>query len=184
MLLPTHEQAGYPNIRIITNAKPSGIVNAFRLLYTNVTHDWYMLIPGDGQWSSSATQLMLDELIQSELPTAINGVRINKNVIYGLYRKVLSRVYCQICDFVLSQRGSDPGSIKLMPKELADYPFKTRGLMTEIERLAIAKRTLPGGLKFVPVPWVSRIAGKHSGTKFSLVFFSLFSAIKLIIFRL
>jgi glycosyltransferase involved in cell wall biosynthesis len=155
-------------IRLITNQKPSGIVNAFNQLYSQVNFDWYILVPGDGQWSSHATSILIDELLNCKTPTAINGVRKNKGEVYGCYRWTISSLYCKFSDFILQEKGSDPGSIKLLPKVLATAPLRSGGLIQQIEVLSIAKNLLPGGVRFVETPWTSRVAGKQSGVSFKL----------------
>jgi hypothetical protein len=156
-------------IRLITNQKPSGIVNAFNQLYSQVNFDWYILVPGDGQWSSHATSILIDELLNCKTPTAINGVRKNKGEVYGCYRWTISSLYCKFSDFVLKEKGSDPGSIKLLPKVLATTSLRSGGLIQQIELLSIAKKLLPGGVKFVEIPWTSRVAGKQSGANVKIL---------------
>ena len=172
-----------PKVRIITNKKPSGIVKSFNQLYANIDHDWYMLIPGDGQWNSESTKLMIDKLLSCDVPTGINGVRNNKKEVYNSYRFILSELYCKFSDYLLKSHGSDPGSIKLLPKSFSTMPMKSGGLIQQIELLYAAKTRLPGGLKLVPVPWTSRIAGEQSGAKIGLVLVTGFWFMKALFLR-
>ena len=170
-------------IRILTNEKSSGIVNAFNQLYCYVEKDYFMLTPGDGQWGVEATQLLIDGVLTSPDFIAINGIRTNKREIYPFFRLFLSKVYCLLGDYFLKTKGSDPGSIKILPREVLNYPLKTVGLLQEIERLVIAKKLFDGGVLFIPVSWAPRISGKSSGAKLNLIVRTFFSTIGTFLFK-
>ena len=168
-------------LKILTNNTPTGISAAFELLYSKVRMDWYMLIPGDAQWPPSATSIMLENLTLNPNVSGINGVRVNKNDVYGFRRRVVSCCYSKLGDIILGTKGSDPGSIKILPSEVLQHVKKTTGMAVEIEAMLLAQKTKKRKITMVQTPWQARIGGVESGARFIHVINTVFYIPKLML---
>lgn len=159
----------HPHLSIIENAEPTGIENAFNLLYSKVKMDWYLLIPGDAQWPPQATQIMLETLAAQKGCAGIMGIRTNKKEIYSKKRRLISWGYSILANVILGIRCSDPGSIKLLPRQVTLIAKSTKGMATEIESLLIAQRLANKKINVIPVPWIMRQFGNESGSSLKQV---------------
>ena len=153
-----------PHLSILENVEPTGIENAFNLLYSKVKMDWYLLVPGDAQWPPESTQIMLETLSVQIDCAGIMGIRTNKKEIYSKNRRLISWGYSILANAVLGIKCSDPGSIKLLPRQVTLIAKSTKGMATEIESMLIAQRLENKKISVVPVPWTMRQFGNESGS--------------------
>jgi glycosyltransferase involved in cell wall biosynthesis len=176
-----NELCKFIELKILTNKTPTGISAAFELLYSKVGMDWYMLIPGDAQWPPSATSIMLENLILNPNVSGINGVRGNKKDVYGYRRRMVSYCYSKLGDSILGTKGSDPGSIKILPREVLQLVKNTNGMAVEIETMLLAQKIKKSKIMLVKTPWQGRISGVESGARFIHVINTVFYIPKLIL---
>jgi len=172
------------DIKIFNNKSPTGIESAFNFLYSKVNMDWYILIPGDAQWPPEATRVILETFNEKIEFSAVNGIRTNKKTVYSFRRRLISWLYAKLGDVILRTKNSDPGSIKLLPREIIAMKKLTSGMATEIESLLLAQVLKNKKIKIVPVPWVKRQQGKESGASLENIFKTVFSIPKLFLARI
>ncbi len=155
-------QRQYPVLKIWHNDKPSGIANAFKQLAQNAQSEWIYITSGDGQFTS----IGLDKMISSWLlnPITTLGVRASRFESYGTWRSVISFIFQTSTRIVFRVNLRDPGSVKIIKREVSLIDLKSKSTMRDAELLAMAHHTY-GGLQFVEIPFLARNSGKSSGTK-------------------
>ena len=155
-------QKQYPMLKIWHNEKPSGIANAFKQLAQNAQSEWIYITSGDGQFTS----IGLDRMINSWLlnPITTLGVRAARYASYGTWRSVISFIFQTSTRIVFRVNLRDPGSVKIIRREVSLIDLKSKSTMRDAELLAMAHHNY-GGLQFVEIPFLARNSGKSSGTK-------------------
>ncbi len=155
-------QRQYPVLKIWHNDKPSGIANAFKQLAQNAQSEWIYITSGDGQFTS----IGLDKMISSWLlnPITTLGVRASRFESYGTWRSVISFIFQTSTRIVFRVNLRDPGSVKIIKREVSLIDLKSKSTMRDAELLAMAHHNY-GGLQFVEIPFLARNSGKSSGTK-------------------
>ena len=155
-------QKKYPVLKIWHNDKPSGIANAFKQLAQNAQSEWIYITSGDGQFTS----IGLDKMISSWLlnPITTLGVRASRFTSYGTWRSVISFIFQTSTRIVFRVNLRDPGSVKIIRREVSLIDLKSKSTMRDAELLAMAHHNY-GGLQFVEIPFMARNSGKSSGTK-------------------
>lgn len=155
-------QKQYPMLKIWHNEKPSGIANAFKQLAQNAQSEWIYITSGDGQFTS----IGLDKMISSWLlnPITTLGVRASRFASYGIWRSAISFIFQTSTRIVFRVNLRDPGSVKIIRREVSLIDLKSKSTMRDAELLAMAHHTY-GGLQFVEIPFLARNSGKSSGTK-------------------
>lgn len=155
-------QRQYPVLKIWHNDKPSGIANAFKQLAQNAQSEWIYITSGDGQFTS----IGLDKMISSWLlnPITTLGVRASRFASYGTWRSVISFIFQTSTRIVFRVNLRDPGSVKIIKREVSLINLKSKSTMRDAELLAMAHHNY-GGLQFVEIPFLARNSGKSSGTK-------------------
>ena len=155
-------QVRYPELKIWHNDTPSGIANAFRQLAENAQHEWIYITSGDGQFPAEALDLMIQAWIVNPITTL--GVRGSRFASYGTWRSFISFVFQTSTRVVLRINLRDPGSVKIIMREISLIDTKSKSTMRDAELLATAHH-LYSGLQFVEIPFLPRNTGSSSGTK-------------------
>jgi glycosyltransferase involved in cell wall biosynthesis len=162
LVVITSLQKMYPELKIWHNDKPSGIANAFRQLADNAEKEWIYITSGDGQFTSTGLEKMIDSWLLNPITTL--GVRVSRFASYGIWRSFISFVFQVSTQVVFRVNLRDPGSVKIIKKELSLFDLKSKSTMRDAELLAMAYHNY-GGLQFVEIPFLPRNSGKSSGTK-------------------
>jgi glycosyltransferase involved in cell wall biosynthesis len=152
-----------PELRVISNEGPTGIYQAFNLLYSSANMEWVLLIPGDYQWPVDATKVLLEAFIDSGSQNGVLGIRVNKASVYKNSRLLVSKLLGVFADWILETKNSDPGSIKILPNPTLGESYLSKSVLIEIERLSHAKRVTNRLILHVAVPWQPRTGGIASG---------------------
>jgi glycosyltransferase involved in cell wall biosynthesis len=151
-----------PRIKKITTTKPSGIDEVFNKLTNHLEHPWILIVPADNQWDSEALNLLVCEWISSGCSQICLSNRANKSQVYGCVRKITSNIFNFFASNLIGQERIDAGSVKITVNS-KNYQLKTKGVVSEIEKLIIAKNILNKPIRIIDVPWRPRIAGKEKG---------------------
>lgn len=157
--------ASEPRLRVLRRASNRGIEASIRALYGRARHDWVFLTNADRQVPMTALHALVAEVARGA--DLVIGVRSDKRLVYGLYRRVVSWSY-DAAVRALGAPSSDPGSIKLSRRALLDRPLVATGVFAEGERLVRAARE-GARVVTVPVPFRSRSSGKATGARGDLV---------------
>jgi glycosyltransferase involved in cell wall biosynthesis len=158
----TSLQKKYPQLKIWHNDKPSGIANAFKQLANNAEHEWIYITSGDGQFTAIGFERMLESWLLNPITTL--GVRTSRFSSYGIWRSFISFVFQVTTRIVFRVNLHDPGSVKIIKREVALADLKSKSTMRDAELLARAHH-MSGGLQFVDIPFLPRNTGKASGIK-------------------
>jgi glycosyltransferase involved in cell wall biosynthesis len=155
-------QKKYPKLKIWHNDKPSGIANAFKQLANNAEHEWIYITSGDGQFTAIGFERMIESWLFNPITTL--GVRTSRFSSYGFWRSFVSFIFQTATRVVLRVNLRDPGSVKIIKREVALADLKSKSTMRDAELLARAHH-MSGGLQFVEIPFLPRSTGKASGIK-------------------
>jgi glycosyltransferase involved in cell wall biosynthesis len=158
----TSLQKKYPKLMIWHNDKPSGIANAFRQLAEKANSDWIYITSGDGQFTAIGVEKMIESWLHNPITTL--GVRASRFSSYGPWRSLVSSVFQIATRVVFRVNLRDPGSVRIIKKEVALIDLTSRSTMRDAELLATAYYRF-GGLQFVEIPFLSRKTGNASGIK-------------------
>ena len=167
-------------IEIINNQIPSGIFKAFNQLYNQSSFEWIYLTSGDNQYPAKILENILNNFENNfDLYVA---KRVNKFEIYNLSRQIISYFYRFFCFMISGIDPIDPGSTKLLKKNLLNEPLFCRYLARDAE---IVIRTKKKGykVKAIPVEFGNREHGKSSATKLSVLFKTYFDCLRLFKYR-
>jgi glycosyltransferase involved in cell wall biosynthesis len=151
------------DLKVLKNNSPSGLQNAYLKLSHQASKDWFIVVPGDDQWSSAATYDVIKRANELSWKCVVIGARIHKRKIYGLSRSFISTSFRSLAAFCLRQDVIDPGSIKLMPTMINSFKLITRSPVQEIEKLVIAKDVGKYEIVTIRVQWQDRVAGSATG---------------------
>jgi glycosyltransferase involved in cell wall biosynthesis len=152
-----------PELRIISNEQPTGIYQAFNMLYESAQMEWVLLIPGDYQWPVSATKILLETFLDTGSKNGVMGIRVEKKLVYKNSRLLVSKLLGKFADWILETKHSDPGSIKILPNSTLGKGYLSKSVLIEIERLNQAKTVTNDVILQVAVPWQPRTGGIASG---------------------
>jgi glycosyltransferase involved in cell wall biosynthesis len=155
-------QKQFPALKIWHNESPSGIANAFKQLAANAQYEWIYITSGDGQFPAEALDLMIKTWMMNPITTL--GVRTTRFTSYGSMRSLISRVYKIATKMIFKIDLRDPGSVKIIKRELALSPIRSKSTMRDAELLAIAHKKY-GGIQFVTIPFFTRKFGKANGVR-------------------
>jgi glycosyltransferase involved in cell wall biosynthesis len=158
----TELQKQFPELKIWHNDNPSGIANAFKQLAENAQHEWIYITSGDGQFLAEGLEKMIQAWFAN--PIATLGVRSSRFSSYGLFRSVISFVFRITTRVLFGIDLRDPGSVKIIKKQVALSHTRSTSTMRDAEQLAIASQSF-GGLQFVEIPFSQRTTGKSSGVR-------------------
>jgi glycosyltransferase involved in cell wall biosynthesis len=158
----TELQKQFPELKIWHNEKPSGIANAFKQLAENAQYEWIYITSGDGQFLAEGLEKMIQAWFAN--PIATLGVRSSRFSSYGPFRSVVSYVFRITTRVLFGIDLRDPGSVKIIEKEVALSRLRSTSTMRDAEQLALASQSF-GGLQFVEIPFSQRTTGKASGVK-------------------
>ena len=158
----TELQKQFPELKIWHNDMPSGIANAFKQLAENAQYEWIYITSGDGQFLAEGLEKMIQAWFAN--PIATLGVRSSRFSSYGPFRSVISYVFRITTRVLFGIDLYDPGSVKIIEKEVALSRLRSTSTMRDAEQLALASQSF-GGLQFVEIPFSQRTTGKASGVK-------------------
>lgn len=166
--------------RVIFNHSASGIHKAFLQLYSEACMEWILLVPGDAQWPASEIERLLLFHFQaiSPLPTVTrrraksgySPVRVFVSASFGWFAK----------RFLRSLTYADPGSIKILPRIVADLNYCSNSVVIEIERMMYCEDEF-GELREFKIEIVPRVYGSSSTITFRTLKPILFDCCKMII---
>lgn len=155
-------QDKYPQLKVWHNDNPSGIANAFNQLANCAEHEWIYITSGDGQFTALGFKQMFESWLVNQKTTL--GIRSTRFSSYGPWRSFISYIFQLTTRAIFRVNLHDPGSVRIIKKEVALLTTKSRSTMRDAELLARAHRTY-GGLQFVEIPFLPREDGKASGVK-------------------
>jgi glycosyltransferase involved in cell wall biosynthesis len=155
-------QEKHAGLKIWHNDQPSGIASAFRQLAEHAEHEWIYITSGDGQFTAVGLEKMLESWLLNPVTTL--GVRTSRFSSYGFWRSFISFVFQTTTRVVFRVNLRDPGSVKIIKREVALADLKSKSTMRDAELLARAHH-MSGGLQFVDIPFLPRNTGKASGIK-------------------
>lgn len=158
----TELQNQFPELNIWHNDYPSGIANSFRQLAENAQYEWIYITSGDGQFPAAGLEKMIQRWIQNPITTL--GVRSSRFSTYGPFRSFVSFAFRITTRFLFGIDLHDPGSVKIIKKEVALSHLRSTSTMRDAEQLALASQSY-GGLQFVEIPFLQRTTGKSSGVR-------------------
>ena len=151
-----------PRIKKISTTVPSGIDEVFNKLTNHLEHQWIIIVPADNQWDGEALTLLVDEWISSGCSQICLSNRANKSQVYRVLRKITSNIFNFIASNLIGQKSIDAGSVKITLNS-KNYHLKTKGVVSEIEKLIISRNILKKPIRTIDVPWKPRSAGKEKG---------------------
>lgn len=150
-----------PRTRLLFNKTASGIHGAFLKLYNEAKMEWVLLVPGDAQWPAEEIEKLIDFHFKSEILLPTITKRKFKSG-YSKLRIIVSFVFGNFAGFFLrTSESPDPGSIKILPRRIADFGYISKSVTIEIERMIIAENTF-GKLQEFEISVVPRIYGNSS----------------------
>lgn len=154
------------NLVILTNEKPSGIFSAFDQLISQSNFEWIYITSGDNQYPASILKNILSNFdVKEDLFLA---KRINKFEIYNLNRQIISFLYRTVCFFISGVDPIDPGSTKLVKRDLLFEKYYCKYLARDAE-LIIRTKKMGKSIKVVNAEFGNRKFGKSSATKISVI---------------
>jgi dolichol-phosphate mannosyltransferase len=120
----------------------------------------------DGQWPARNLDVMLGSLASGV--DLVVGVRLNRNRIYGLKRRLVSWAFNASAQVLFGVKTLDAGSVKLGLRDVFRLDLISRSPFAEAERIIRARR-LGYRVDFVPVEFRGRGGGRESGARWSNV---------------
>jgi glycosyltransferase involved in cell wall biosynthesis len=175
------QQIEYERTKVIFNGYASGIHKAFLQLYSEALADWILLVPGDAQWPASEIEKLIIFHFEPKLPmptvtrrkvkAGYSSFRLLASTSFGLFAKLFLRKPNQV----------DPGSIKILPKEVATLNYKCNSVLIEIERMRYCEVRF-GKLRELEVEIVPRLYGSSSTVAFETLRPILMDCCKMLIF--
>ena len=169
----------HKNIKLISSDKPSGIHGAINKLVRSTSKKWVYFTPGDGQFSS---KILSDLIYNFESHTWIFiAKRVNKTKIYSFTRIMVSFLYRIIVLIISGKDPVDPGSTKLVRRELFESQFYCNYIARDAEIIVKAKKANKN-IKVVKSNFDPRSSGK-STIKIVVVLKSLMDSLNLIKYR-
>lgn len=144
-------------LRIITHNTNQGIRNAFEDLYKNARYAYVISFPADGECKPADITKLYQERDHFDLVVGYRGIRKYKS----WSRDLISYFYRLLTLLFFGLDTYDPGSIKLIKKELIEeIPIVSQSVFNEAERIIRAKRK---GYKVGAIPVAYQFTkGKHS----------------------
>lgn len=174
---------GY-EVRFLRNVRPSGIARAFSQLYSEAQGEWMFLIPGDFQWRQDAIDAALNEFIKYEKKFAISTIRESKPG-YSKSRKIVSSTFSQLARLLIRNKTKlDPGSVKIVPRDIMKLVRYSKTPAMEIERLYLSQQITQRRLVTIPVKSYERMDGRSASGNPLLIIRSLFETLKILFYYL
>jgi glycosyltransferase involved in cell wall biosynthesis len=167
-------------LKVISSSRPSGLQNAYGKLAEFASKEWVIGIPADGQWPPDSLKSVLDFANIDEWKSVVIGARAFKSNIYGFKRFSISWFFRQLARVCLQQDVVDPGTIKLIPREVNRQRMLCKSPIQEIERLSIAKNCFGLPIQVHEVSWITRNHGLATGSSFKNVGSSILEIPKLL----
>jgi len=171
----------YEKTRVVFNRSASGIHRAFLQLYSEACMEWILLVPGDAQWPvSEIERLVLYHFKTIPIIPTVTKRRVKSG--YSLVRLFVSSSFGNFAKYFLkSLKQSDPGSIKILPREVASLEYFCNSVLIEIERMMYCEETF-GELRQLEVNIVPRVYGSSSTIKFKTLRPIFIDCFKMLIF--
>lgn len=135
-----------PELRVITNPTNRGICDAFEKLYHQAKLPWIVSFPADGECHAGDILRLYESRNNHDLVIGNRGLWKHRS----LARNLISYFYRQLTKLFFGVETYDPGSIKLLKREIIDkIPIKSTSVFNEAERVILAKRC---GYKIGAIP--------------------------------
>ena len=152
-----------PQLRVIRHTQNKGIYESFTRLFKEAKGKYIYATGGDGQWPAENCRRLWNRLEETSADVVI-GVRTNRHMVYGVWRRILSYCFNAIPQLLFGIKLKDANGIKLGRREIFQEQLMSRSFFGEIERLIRAKDK---GLSidFSPIEFLSRSTGKAKGAK-------------------
>jgi len=175
------QDISYEKTRVIFNAEASGIHRAFLRLYSEACMKWILLVPGDAQWPAPEIErLVLYHFKTIPMIPTVTKRRVKSG--YTLGRLIVSSSFGNFAKYFLkSLKQSDPGSIKILPREVASLEYSCNSVLIEIERMMYCEEAF-GELRQLEVEIVPRVYGSSSTIKFKTLRPIFIDCFKMLIF--
>ena len=154
------------NLVILTNEKPSGIFNAFDQLINQSNFEWIYITSGDNQYPESILNSIFENFDNDN--DLFLAKRINKFEIYNISRQIISYLYRTVCYLISGIDPIDPGSTKLVKRELLFEKYHCKYLAKDAE-LIIRTKKMGKRVKIINVEFGNRKFGKSSATKLNVL---------------
>lgn len=148
-------------LRIISNNYASGIHKAFERLYSEACMEWVLLVPGDAQWPvSEVEKLIIFHFGPSMTIPTVTRRRIKSG--YSPIRIVVSSGFSLFAKYFLKSLSQpDPGSIKVLPREVVNLGYISNSVLVEIEKMLCCE-VMYGELRQFEIDIVPRVYGSSS----------------------
>ncbi len=150
-----------PKTKYIYNDLASGIHSAFLQLYKEAKMYWVLLVPGDAQWPSRE----IEKLIRFHFGSANLYPTVTKRhakIGYSCTRLFLSSSFGMFASLFLDYSDrTDPGSIKILPRDIATKKYVSNSVLIEIERMLFSEFQF-GELRQFEIDTILRIHGESS----------------------
>jgi dolichol-phosphate mannosyltransferase len=148
-----------PKLRVLRHERNQGIFQSFHDLFAAARGTHVYLTASDGQWPAENLLKMLEAINEADL---VVGVRPNRNEVYSASRRAVSFLFNLMPRLLFGVRTADAGSIKLGLREIFTQDLISRSPFVEAERIIQARRH-GHRVKFVPIEFLRRAAGKEGG---------------------
>jgi len=156
----------FNNLIVLTNEKPSGISSAFDQLINQSIFEWIYVTSGDNQYPESILNNIFENFDKDT--DLFLAKRINKFEIYNINRQIISFLYRTVCYIISGIDPIDPGSTKLVKRELLFEKYYCKYLAKDAE-LIIRTKKMGKRVKIVNAEFGNRKFGKSSATKLSVL---------------
>jgi len=152
-------------IRTLNNDENEGLIKGLKILAEEAKGKFIYITSADGQFDSLGFKLALELQIKNNLELVVLK-RINKFEIYSISRIIVSLLYLGVFKIITGINTIDPGSTKIILRDLYNMPTSCTTLIREAE---ILSRYIKSGKSFgvVPTKFFKRSAGKSKVIRFS-----------------
>lgn len=145
-------------IRVLKNDVNQGLIKGLEILAAEAKGKFIYVTSADGQFDSLGFKQALELQINDNLELVVLK-RINKFEIYSFSRIIVSLLYLGAFKIITGVNTIDPGSTKIILRDLYIIPTSCTTLIKEAE---ILSRYIKTGKSFgvVPIKFSKRTAGK------------------------
>ena len=128
----------YTHIQLVTSNQPSGIMGAISLLVSSTGNKWIYVTSGDGQYPAVLLKSLFEKFDEYAWVHIVK--RTNKLYIYSILRFFVSSFYRFYTQLLSGYDSIDPGSTKLVRRELFESTFYCKHLAKDAELIIKAQK--------------------------------------------
>lgn len=128
----------YDHIRLVTSNQPSGIMGAVSKLISSTENKWIYVTSGDGQYPAVLLKSLFEKF--DELAWVHIVKRTNKLYVYSILRFFVSSLYRFFTRVLSGYDSIDPGSTKLVRRQLFEGTFYCKHLAKDAELIIKAQK--------------------------------------------